>query len=82
MSRERYREPVSRDQAAQTGSSHGPVFLRAADLAQRYRIHIVTVWKWVQSGNLPQPTKLGPGVSAWRSDVIERWEQERSKQTA
>ncbi|MGO8923339.1 MAG: helix-turn-helix transcriptional regulator [Xanthobacteraceae bacterium] len=94
MSRERYREPsasgdqapqtVSRDQAPQISSSHGLIYYRAADLAQRFGVHPVTVWKWVQSGNLPQPTKLGPGVSAWRSDVLERWEAERSaaKKTA
>jgi prophage regulatory protein len=60
------------------------IYLRAADLAQRFGVHPVTVWKWVRSGNLPQPTKLGPGVSAWRSDVLERWEAERSaaKKTA
>ncbi len=74
---ERFRS--SDDQVAQTGSSQSrPVFLRAADLAQRYRIHIVTVYRWVSRKNLPPPTRLSRGVTAWRSDVLERWEAERS----
>ena len=87
MSRERYREPsasgdqapqtVSRDQAPQISSSHGLIYYRAADLARRYRIHIVTIWKWVANGNLPPPTRLGPNTVAWRSDQIEAWERSR-----
>jgi predicted DNA-binding transcriptional regulator AlpA len=54
------------------------VFFRAADLAKRFKVHPITVWKWASNGNLPPPTRLGPGTVAWRRDAIERWEQERT----
>ena len=95
MSRERFRptsasgdqapqissSPEGGDQAPQTGSSQGrPVFFRANDLAKRYGVHPITICKWLRTKNLPPPTRLSPGVTAWRSDHIEAWETERSKQ--
>ena len=86
MLRQRYRaSSASGDQAPQTSSgdqapktSHGLTYYRAVDLAKRYQIHVVTIWKWLRSGNLPPPTRLGPNTVAWRSDHIEAWESERS----
>jgi prophage regulatory protein len=60
-----------------TSDSSGVYFLRATDLARRYRIHIITVWKWTREGNLPRPARLGPSTVGWRSDVIEAWEAAR-----
>jgi len=85
MSRERFRPTsASGDQAPQissspdggeTGSSQGrPVFFRANDLAKRYGVHPITIYKWVRARNLPPPTRLSRGVTAWRSDHIEAWE--------
>jgi prophage regulatory protein len=70
----------SGDQAPKISSSHGLIYYRAVDLAKRYQVHVVTIWKWLRSGNLPPPTRLGPNTVAWRSDRIEAWESERSAQ--
>jgi predicted DNA-binding transcriptional regulator AlpA len=55
------------------------VFYRASDLAKRYRVHVITIWKWVSSGNLPRPMRIGPNTRAWRSTDIEAWEAKRAK---
>jgi prophage regulatory protein len=68
----------SRDQAPKIASSHRLIYYRAVDLAERYQVHVVTIWKWLRSGNLPPSTRLGPNTVAWRSDHIEAWETERS----
>lgn len=31
-----------------------------------YGISPATVWRWVKSGRLPAPMKLGPNTTAWR----------------
>ncbi len=60
----------------------GKLFLRADDLATRWKIHPVTVWKWVSKGILPPPTKLGPNVRGWDSDVIKQYEASRTPMPA
>jgi len=46
-------------------------YIRARRLAERLDISVATVWRWVSSGRLPQPVRLGPGVTAWRLTDIE-----------
>ena len=31
-----------------------------------------TVWRWVKSGHLPAPVKLGPNTTAWRVGDLRR----------
>jgi predicted DNA-binding transcriptional regulator AlpA len=31
-----------------------------------------TVWRWVKSGRLPKPRKLGPNTTAWRVGELRR----------
>jgi predicted DNA-binding transcriptional regulator AlpA len=35
-----------------------------------------TVWRWVKSGRLPQPVKLGPNTTAWQVGSLRRARQE------
>jgi predicted DNA-binding transcriptional regulator AlpA len=63
---------------AEAKGSGDVFYYRANDLAARYKVHVITIWKWVSNGNLPPPTRLGPNTRAWRSDLIERWEAQRS----
>ena len=79
-SRDQAAQTSSRDEAPQITSSHGRIYYRASDLAKRYGVHVITVWRWRATGNLPEPTRLGPGTVGWRSDTIEAWESERSAQ--
>lgn len=34
-----------------------------------------TFWNWVKDGKLPQPVKLGPGITAWRVEDIRAYIQ-------
>lgn len=31
-----------------------------------------TVWRWVKSGHLPKPVKLGPNVTAWNVGALRK----------
>lgn len=57
----------------------GVVYLSAAQLARRYGVHIVTVWRWAQVGRIPQPVRLTPRTTRWRRDQIEACDAERAK---
>lgn len=41
----------------------------------RWPVASATVWRWVSSGVLPAPVRLGPQVSAWPIEVIEAYEK-------
>lgn len=73
-------KPIKRFKVAPEPKSNtgNVVYFRAADLASRYGVHVITIFKWAASRNLPKPVKLGPNTTAWRSDTIERWEAERT----
>lgn len=32
-----------------------------------------TLWRWVKNGKFPQPVKLGPSVTAWSAQSIQKW---------
>jgi predicted DNA-binding transcriptional regulator AlpA len=53
-------------------------FLRTRRLAERWNVNPTTIWRMQQRGELPPPTRLSAGIVAWRSDVIERIEAERT----
>lgn len=57
-----------------TAESDGVVYISAAQLAKRYGIHVVTVWRWAQIGRIPQPVRLTPRTTRWRKDEIEAYE--------
>lgn len=42
----------------------------------RLPVSFATIWRWVKLGSFPQPVRLGPQVTAWRMEDIERWEAE------
>lgn len=51
-------------------------FLSDKVVAGRYGVSRATIWRWAQSGRFqfPQPVKLSPGCTRWRSSDIEQWE--------
>jgi len=50
-------------------------YYSAKDLAERFGVHVITIWKWASSGRLPKPVKLlGSRASRWRAEDIERVE--------
>ena len=48
-----------------------PVFLSASDLAKRYSVHKITVWKWRAKKRIPDPVRLPSGMVRWRLSDIE-----------
>ena len=48
-------------------------YLSDKDLAERYSVHRATPWRWVKSGDMPKPVKLG-GATRWRLSDLVAWE--------
>ena len=42
----------------------------APQLAARYGLHEVTLWKWAREGKIPKPVKLSKGTSRWKGAAI------------
>ena len=42
----------------------------AQQLAARYGLHEVTLWKWAREGKIPRPIKLGPNTSRWHGAAL------------
>jgi predicted DNA-binding transcriptional regulator AlpA len=56
-------------------SDEGAVrFLSARDLAHRYSVHVITIWKWTKKGVLPPPLRLGANTTRWRETDIDAHE--------
>ena len=47
-------------------------FVRLPVVAGLHSISTPTVWRWVKRGILPEPEKLGPGVTAWNVGKLRR----------
>lgn len=45
-------------------------FLRLPDVLKLYPVSKSTWWAGVKEGRYPQPVKLGPKMTAWRSEDI------------
>jgi prophage regulatory protein len=58
-------------------------YLSDTDLAQRFAVSRVTVWRWTSEGLLPKPVRIGKGCTRWpASEIAEaeaRWLKERGK---
>jgi prophage regulatory protein len=52
-------------------------FYSAADLAARYQVHLITIFKWLKAGKLPEPVRLGGGTTRWRPSDITKHEAAR-----
>lgn len=46
--------------------------VRLPIVAALHGISAPTVWRWVKSGRLPAPMKLGPNTTAWRVGDLRR----------
>ena len=52
--------------------------LRAKQLCNKLHISRATLWRWVNSGNFPQPIQLGPNTVGWKSEQVQSWIDSRS----
>jgi predicted DNA-binding transcriptional regulator AlpA len=41
-------------------------FVRLPTVTALFACHAATIWRRVAAGDLPQPVRLGPRVTAWR----------------
>lgn len=44
-------------------------YFTIAELTERYRCNRSTVYRWIKSGDLPPPVRLG-GLARWRVDEV------------
>lgn len=52
--------------------------VRQAEVAVILGISSVTLWRWRQKGEFPEPIKLGSGrMVGWRLSCIQQWIDER-----
>jgi prophage regulatory protein len=53
------------------------VYVSDVELARRFAVSRVTIWRWSSQGILPKPVKIGPNCSRWQAEEIEtveaRW---------
>jgi len=55
------------------------MYISDKQVAARFGITRVAVWKWVREMGFPAPYKLTPGCTRWKVADIEAWEQSRSQ---
>ena len=55
---------------------------RPAQLAALLGVHKITLYKWLRSGHLPPPVKIGPITVAWRASDIQAWLQKQEDTAA
>lgn len=41
------------------------------EVAKRYSISRISVWRWARLGILPQPHKIGPNTTRWKSSDLD-----------
>ncbi|MHB8743680.1 MAG: helix-turn-helix transcriptional regulator [Sulfuricaulis sp.] len=54
--------------------------VRVAEAARRLGVNRSTLWRWVASGIMPPPLKLGPAARGWKAETLERWITEKGAQ--
>lgn len=57
---------------AQFDSLPDSAHVRLPIVAALNGISAPTVWRWVKTGRLPQPSKLGPNTTGWRVGDLRR----------
>ena len=51
--------------------STAPTWLTDQQVATRYSVSRMSVWRWVQQGRLPKPRKLSPGCTRWNASELD-----------
>ena len=58
------------------------IYLTDRDLAARYGVSRVTIWRWSAAQILPEPIKIGPSTTRWKLDEIEQRDAARGRTAA
>ena len=54
--------------------------IRKRALSQKLAVSECTLWRWVRSGRLPAPIRLGPNTVGWREADIDTWLEQRASE--
>jgi predicted DNA-binding transcriptional regulator AlpA len=60
----------------QTNPEHRPAWLSDRDLADRYAVSRITIWRWARNGVIPPGKKIGPNTTRWSAAEIEAHDAE------
>jgi len=60
----------------------GQAYLTDRELAERYAVSRITIWRWVKRDQFPTPVRLGANCTRWRREDVDAWERERVEATA
>lgn len=48
-----------------------PTWLSDRDLADRYAVSRMTIWRWARKGIIPAGKKIGPNTTRWSAAEIQ-----------
>jgi|TARA_R110000824_G_scaffold195727_1_gene378603 prophage regulatory protein len=48
-------------------------FYRVSDVANHLDVGNHTVYRWIKSGLIPEPSRVGGKIYRWHKDVIDSW---------
>jgi prophage regulatory protein len=51
----------------------GPRLLRLQEVADRLGVGTNAVYNYIKTSGFPQPVRVGPRVSRWPEDEVEKW---------
>lgn len=54
----------------ETKMTESAAWLSDKDLASRYSVSRITIWRWARAGTIPKPHKIAPGTTRWAADEI------------
>lgn len=61
----------------------GPaLWITAEQVADRFSVTPVTVWRWAREGDFPKPVRITSNCTRWRLSDIESFERKRVESPA
>lgn len=72
-------ERPARTHIYKSGVNKGNVRVIGARKASKGLIGVSekTIWEWVKKGEFPQPIKLSPTITVWRTSDVKKWMQDK-----
>ena len=58
-----------------TESGTGIKWLCDKDLAARYGVSRISIWRWARDGKIPKPRKIAANTSRWLASEIDEHDQ-------
>jgi prophage regulatory protein len=52
-------------------TQQAPAWLSDKDLADRYGVCRITIWRWAKNGVIPPGKKIGPNTTRWSAAEID-----------